>query len=28
VMPEDVNFEVDNPVSNLHRKQLEDIGAL
>ena len=28
VMPEDVNFEVDNPVSNLHRKQLEDIGVL
>ena len=28
VMPEDVNFEIDNPVSNLHRKQLEALGVL
>lgn len=27
-LPEDSNFEVDNPVSNLHRKQLEAIGVL
>lgn len=28
VMPQDANFEIDNPVSNLHRKQLEAIGVL
>ncbi len=27
-MPEDSTFEIDNPVSNLHRKQLEAIGVL
>lgn len=27
-MPKDVNFEVDNPVANLHRKELAAIGAL
>ncbi len=28
LMPEDTNFEIDNPVSNLHRKQLEALGLL
>lgn len=28
VMPQDATFEIDNPVSNLHRKQLEAIGVL
>ena len=28
VMPEEANFEIDNPVSNLHCKQLEAIGVL
>jgi aminoglycoside phosphotransferase (APT) family kinase protein len=27
-MPEDATFEIDNPVSNLHRMQLEEIGVL
>lgn len=27
-LPEDATFEVDNPVCNLHRKQLEALGAL
>lgn len=27
-LPEDSNFEIDNPVSQLHRKQLEAIGVL
>ncbi|MBW2724895.1 MAG: phosphotransferase family protein [Deltaproteobacteria bacterium] len=27
-LPEDSNFEIDNPVSNLHRQQLEAIGVL
>jgi hypothetical protein len=27
-MPQDANFEIDNPVSNLHCKQLEAIGVL
>lgn len=28
VLPEEVNFEVENPVSMLHRKQLEALGVL
>ncbi len=28
VLPQEVNFEVDNPVSMLHRKQLEALGLL
>ncbi|MFP8881546.1 MAG: phosphotransferase family protein [Myxococcota bacterium] len=28
LLPEDVNFEIDNPVSNLHRLQLQEIGVL
>lgn len=28
VLPEEVNFEVENPVSNLHRLQLHEIGVL
>jgi aminoglycoside phosphotransferase (APT) family kinase protein len=27
-MPEEATFEIDNPVSNLHRKQLEEMGLI
>jgi aminoglycoside phosphotransferase (APT) family kinase protein len=28
LLPSDLNFEVDNPVSNLHRLQLQELGVL
>ena len=28
IMPKDVDFEINNPVANLHRKELEALGIL